>query len=423
MLMLNPLNASSSAFPVLESVHIAAIICSVGTAALVNLRLLGVGLTRDTPAQFWKAILPWTLGGLTLAIFSGLMLFSIDPEMYFTNRAFRIKMLLLLVAIVFYFTMVRKAARAASRGATATIVACVSLALWTLVPFGGIFIGFAGAPAYTYPILLSIHIVAIVLLGGMVLWTDLRLLRLAAPGDAVPDVIDQLRVPKRVAFALAAASGAVLFSAHAREYAANSWFLLKGALLALILVNCLLLRAKSRLAATLSLLLGAGLIWAARGPATVKDVMHSMVDPSGDFLFQSVQTISDERGIREIAPRTAAEWDEVRQRIDVLLDAPHLLEGRRAARLRDRSKNPDVENQPEEIQKVLDTDAATFLRRARRLQDAASVALKAADAHDKDALILALDGIDKACESCHLRYWYPRDKRAQEAAKADGIVE
>jgi hypothetical protein len=151
--------------------------------------------------------------------------------------------------------------------------------------------------------------------------------------------------------------------------------------------------------------------------------MHSMVDPSGDFLFQSVQTISDERGIREIAPRTAAEWDEVRQRIDVLLDAPHLLEGRRAARLRDRSKNPDVENQPEEIQKVLDTDAATFLRRARRLQDAASVALKAADAHDKDALILALDGIDKACESCHLRYWYPRDKRAQEAAKADGIVE
>jgi cytochrome c556 len=31
--------------------------------------------------------------------------------------------------------------------------------------------------------------------------------------------------------------------------------------------------------------------------------------------------------------------------------------------------------------------------------------------------------VDKACESCHLRYWYPNDKRAREAAKADGVVD
>ena len=72
---------------------------------------------------------------------------------------------------------------------------------------------------------------------------------------------------------------------------------------------------------------------------------------------------------------------------------------------------------------MLDADSADFLRRARRLQDAASVAMKAADAKDKDALFLGLDGIDKACESCHLRYWYPNDKRAHEAAKQDGILE
>jgi hypothetical protein len=33
-----------------------------------------------------------------------------------------------------------------------------------------------------------------------------------------------------------------------------------------------------------------------------------------------------------------------------------------------------------------------------------------------------LVGIDQACEVCHLRYWYPRDQRAQEAAKAAGIL-
>ena len=92
-----------------------------------------------------------------------------------------------------------------------------------------------------------------------------------------------------------------------------------------------------------------------------------------------------------------------------------------AARPKDQSNNPPVENEPEEIQKLLDSGRPDFIRRAQRLQNAASVAMKAVAAKDKDALLLALDGIDRACESCHLRYWYPNDVRAQEVAKAAGI--
>src|SRR5262249_41443622 len=174
-----------------------------------------------------------------------------------------------------------------------------------------------------------------------------------------------------------------------------------------------------------SLLLWTGVVWSSRGPATVKDIMHSMIEPAGDFVFQSVQMISDAHGIREKAPRTDAEWDHVRQRLRVLLDAPNLLTtpGRMAARPRDRSKNPQVEIEPEQVQKLMDAERARFIASARRLQDAASVAMKAVDAKDKDAFLLSLDGIDKACESCHLHYWYPNDKRAREAAKADGIIE
>ena len=68
-------------------------------------------------------------------------------------------------------------------------------------------------------------------------------------------------------------------------------------------------------------------------------------------------------------------------------------------------------------------DRAGFERRAKRLASAATIALHAVDARDKTALVPALDGIDKACESCHLHYWYPNDKRAQEAAIADGITD
>ena len=58
---------------------------------------------------------------------------------------------------------------------------------------------------------------------------------------------------------------------------------------------------------------------------------------------------------------------------------------------------------------------------ARRLQDAAALALKAIDARDKKELFSKLEDVDKACESCHLHYWYPNDKRAREAANEDGV--
>jgi len=159
--------------------------------------------------------------------------------------------------------------------------------------------------------------------------------------------------------------------------------------------------------------------------ATIKDIMDSMVDPSGDFMFESVQEIADATGIHEKAPQTDEEWQEVRHRAFILMEAPNLLvmEGRKVAQPHERSKNPQVELQPEEIQKLVDGDRASFTRRARKLQDAAAEAIKAVDAKDKDALFKSIDSIDKACENCHLHYWYPNDKRAQQAAKEDGVVD
>ena len=135
--------------------------------------------------------------------------------------------------------------------------------------------------------------------------------------------------------------------------------------------------------------------------------------------------IADETGIHEKAPQTDEEWQEVRHRAFILMEAPNLLvmEGRKVAQPHERSKNPQVELQPEEIQKLVDGDRASFIRRARRLQDAAAEAIKAVDAKDKDALFKSIDSIDKACENCHLHYWYPNDKRAQQAAKEDGVVD
>jgi hypothetical protein len=160
-------------------------------------------------------------------------------------------------------------------------------------------------------------------------------------------------------------------------------------------------------------------------PATIKDIMDSMVDPSADFLFESIVQIADENGVREKAPQTDEEWKQVRRHALVLLEAPNLLvmQGRRVAQPHERSENPQVELQPEDIQKLVDDDRPSFIRRARTLQDAAAMAVKAIETKDKTALFHAIEGIDRACESCHLHYWYPNDQRARQAAKEQGLVD
>jgi cytochrome c556 len=159
--------------------------------------------------------------------------------------------------------------------------------------------------------------------------------------------------------------------------------------------------------------------------ATIKDIMDSMVDPSGDFLFESVVQIADEKGVTEKAPQTDDEWEAVRHHALILLEAPNLLtmDGRKVAQHGERSKFPEVELQPEQIQKLIEDDRPSFVRRARRLQDAAASALTAVAAKDKGALFKAIESVDRACENCHLHYWYPNDKRAVQSAKESGVLD
>jgi hypothetical protein len=59
----NPLNNNEWAFPLFECIHIAAFAMSVGTIAIVDLRLLGLGLRHQTAAQLVQDTMLWTSEG------------------------------------------------------------------------------------------------------------------------------------------------------------------------------------------------------------------------------------------------------------------------------------------------------------------------------------------------------------------------
>jgi hypothetical protein len=142
VLITNPLNSSALAFPILECIHIVGFALSIGTIAIVDFSMLGIGLRGGSTAELAKNTWLLTLSGLVVMLFSGLMLFSSDPDMYYLNWAFLIKMVFFIAAVIFHYTIHRKAVSSGLPARNGKLVAVVSLFLWAGVIFGGIFIGF-----------------------------------------------------------------------------------------------------------------------------------------------------------------------------------------------------------------------------------------------------------------------------------------
>jgi len=151
-----------------------------------------------------------------------------------------------------------------------------------------------------------------------------------------------------------------------------------------------------------------------RTTATIKDIMDSIVDPSADELWNSVATTVDAKGVHDKFPQNDEEWKAVRRNAIRLLEASNLLliPGRQVAKSGEKSENPGIELEPEQMQALIDKDRETFSKLAHGLHDRVMVAFKAIEAKDKEALLDSGDGIDQACENCHLKYWYPDEGKA-----------
>ncbi len=136
------INAYEWIFPAIQSVHFIGFAVSIGTIAMVDLRLLGWGMRRQTPAELASDLNRWTLLGIAMMLVTGFLMFSTDAVTYHNNPAFQVKMTCLMVALVFHFTIHRRAVRPGAVPAGAKLAAGASLLLWTTVLAAGRMIAF-----------------------------------------------------------------------------------------------------------------------------------------------------------------------------------------------------------------------------------------------------------------------------------------
>jgi hypothetical protein len=98
--------------------------------------------------------------------------------------------------------------------------------------------------ALVYPVVMTIHLICIAVFGGMIVFTDLRLLGLAMTDRSVTDVVNQFRTWKRVGFCIMVTMGVLLASSEAEKYAPNPFFWGKMASLILVAAHAIFFKPR-----------------------------------------------------------------------------------------------------------------------------------------------------------------------------------
>ncbi|RWN52051.1 DUF6644 family protein [Mesorhizobium sp.] len=136
------LKASFVAYPIVNALHIMSIGALLTSIWLMDLRILGA--FRSLPQAAFIALLRRTaFTAFAGALVTGSLLFSIRAREYAAMPIFLTKMTLILLAGTNFLIFMRHAKGGDEpAGGTVTILAVLSLVLWTSVLFAGRFIGF-----------------------------------------------------------------------------------------------------------------------------------------------------------------------------------------------------------------------------------------------------------------------------------------
>ena len=128
------------AFPVIETFHLLALAILLGTVLIVNLRAFGLGAQRSSYSQLASELEPWMLVSLAISILSGIPMAMSEPMKCYESYSFPIKMILLLLAISWHFTIQRKWTTPDAIRLTplrSKLAACFSILLWTGIGIAG----------------------------------------------------------------------------------------------------------------------------------------------------------------------------------------------------------------------------------------------------------------------------------------------
>ena len=130
-------------FPVIATIHLFGLVTIGGSVLIVNLHLLGLGLSHQPTIQLARNAERLLLVGILIMLVTGLLLFLCFATKYYYLAPFWIKLTSLVIILIFTFTTHRRVVMDNDRtGLASKSVAFTSILLWIIVVLGGRLIGF-----------------------------------------------------------------------------------------------------------------------------------------------------------------------------------------------------------------------------------------------------------------------------------------
>lgn len=132
-------------FPVFEAMHLIGLCLLGGTVITVDLRMLGLGLRKQTISELATNLRPWLIGALVLMLTTGTLLFLSEAVKCYYNTSFWVKLITLPIALIFTFVVRENVAVNGGMDASTKtrLVAAGSMMLWFTVAAAGRWIGFS----------------------------------------------------------------------------------------------------------------------------------------------------------------------------------------------------------------------------------------------------------------------------------------
>jgi hypothetical protein len=156
----------------------------------------------------------------------------------------------------------------------------------------------------------------------------------------------------------------------------------------------------------------ASALWGELKPVvSVKELMHDMIDPLADNIFDAVGTEMSAKGTIEREPKTDEDWERIQ------IGAVSIAEGASLLKIprpfappgdQNNSTGPEaVELSPAQIKAKLEADPVEWNARIEALRNVGLEVLDIVKRKDVKELWDAGYNLDEACENCHKSYWYP----------------
>jgi len=132
-------------FPAIAGLHLLGLALLSGAVLIVDLRLLGLGLSRQPVAQLARDVEPWLLAGLLVMLPTGGLLFMCFATKYYYLPSFWVKLGCLCLVLLLTFSVRRRIVMLDDMNASAIqskLVGSISLSLWAGIVLAGRLIGF-----------------------------------------------------------------------------------------------------------------------------------------------------------------------------------------------------------------------------------------------------------------------------------------